>query len=79
MDSVADDEMVQLNTLEGNDRMAHPMHIYDVPFQTLEREVTAETIEGWETIRAEGWKDSVFIVPGEHVKLLMKFELSSEA
>lgn len=49
------------------------------PFKTLEREVAAEITEGWETIRGEGWKDSVLIVPSERVKLLMKFELSSEA
>lgn len=79
MDSVADDEIVQLNTLEEHDRMAHPMHIHDVPFQSLEREVAAETTEEWETIRDEGWKDSVFIGPGERVKLLMKFKLPSEA
>ncbi len=113
MDAVADDEIVQANTLEvwefinvvnegetgamegghgghdmGNmnldsgevkteDQMAHPMHIHGVQFQILERTINEAFREGWETLSAgyvdEGWKDTVLLMPGERVKLLMRF------
>jgi FtsP/CotA-like multicopper oxidase with cupredoxin domain len=113
MDAVADDEIVQANTLEvwefinvvnegetgamedgngghdmgnmnmGNgevkteDQMAHPMHIHGVQFQILERTISEAFQEGWETVSAgyvdEGWKDTVLLMPGERVKLLMRF------
>jgi len=87
MDEVAEDEIVRLNTLEvwefdnlleGDDQMAHPMHIHGVQFQIIERQVAPDTAEGWETVRAgyvdDGWKDTLLIMPGERVKLLLKFE-----
>jgi FtsP/CotA-like multicopper oxidase with cupredoxin domain len=87
MDGVADDEIVRLNTLEvwqfdnlleGDDQMVHPMHIHGVQFQIIERQVAQDTNEGWETVSAgyvdEGWKDTLLIMPGERVKLLLKFE-----
>lgn len=108
MDAVADDEIVQANSLEvwefinvvnagemgsmpghdmgnmgGNDdvmtedQMAHPMHVHGVQFQILERTVDDAFREGWETVSAgyvdEGWKDTVLLMPGERVKLLMRF------
>jgi len=113
MDAVADDEIVQANSLEvwefinvvnagettamegehgghdmenmnmGNgevkteDQMAHPMHIHGVQFQILERTVDDAFREGWETVSAgyvdDGWKDTVLLMPGERVKLLMRF------
>jgi len=87
MDSVAEEEIVRLNSLElwefdnlleGDDQMAHPMHIHGVQFQIIERQIAPETAEGWETVRAgyvdEGWKDTLLIMPGERVKLLARFE-----
>lgn len=107
MDAVADDEIVQANTLEvwefvnvvndgqmggmaghnmghmgggdglTEDQMAHPMHIHGVQFQVLERTVDDSFREGWETVSAgyvdEGWKDTVLLMPGERVKLAMRF------
>lgn len=108
MDAVAEDEIVQANSLElwefvnvvngggmgsmpghdmGNmggtddvmteDQMAHPMHVHGVQFQILERTVDDAFREGWETVSAgyvdEGWKDTVLLMPGERVKLLMRF------
>ncbi len=59
------------------DQMAHPMHIHGVQFQVLERIVDDEFRAGWETVSAgyvdEGWKDTVLLMPGEQVKLLMRF------
>lgn len=57
--------------------MAHPFHIHGVQFQVIERHVLPELEAGWQTVRAgyvdEGWKDTVLLMPGEQVKLLMKF------
>lgn len=57
--------------------MAHPFHIHGVQFQVVERQVLPELAAGWQTVRAgyvdEGWKDTLLLMPGERVKLLLKF------
>jgi blue copper oxidase len=111
MDAVAEDEIVQANSLEvwefvnlvnpapmggmeghgghdmGNmggdgevlteDQMAHPMHIHGVQFQILERSIDEAFRAGWESLSAgyvdDAWKDTVLLMPGERVKLLMRF------
>jgi FtsP/CotA-like multicopper oxidase with cupredoxin domain len=83
MEKVANDEAVNLNTLEvwefineggsmgmmGMMQMPHPMHIHGLQFQILGRENV--THNGYVD---EGWKDTVLLMPGERVKLLVKFE-----
>ncbi len=63
---------------ERMEEMAHPMHIHGLQFQVLAREVRPELRAHWETVRAgyvdEGWKDTVLVMPGERVKLLVKYE-----
>ncbi len=58
--------------------MVHPMHIHGVQFQVGERQVLPELKAGWDTVKDgyvdEGWKDTFLIMPGERVKLLMKFQ-----
>ena len=58
------------------EEMAHPMHIHGVQFQVLDRQVRSEMRAGWETVSAglvdEGWKDTVLMMPGERVRLLVK-------
>lgn len=58
--------------------MAHPIHIHGAHFQVLSREVLPQLKTGWDTVREglvdEGWKDTVLVMPGERVKLAMKFE-----
>jgi FtsP/CotA-like multicopper oxidase with cupredoxin domain len=58
--------------------MAHPMHIHGVQFQVVERQVLPELKAGWDSVQEgyvdEGWKDTVLVMPGERVKLLMRFE-----
>ncbi len=88
MEAVADDEIVKLDTLEvwefANDAsmgmmgmMAHPMHIHGLQFQILERSVTRALREGRNSVSAgyvdEGWKDEVFLMPGERAKVLVAF------
>lgn len=89
MEGVAEDEIVKLDTLEvwefANDAsmgmmgmMAHPMHIHGVQFQLLERSVTPELANAWQSISAgyvdEGWKDEVLLMPGERAKVLVRFK-----
>jgi FtsP/CotA-like multicopper oxidase with cupredoxin domain len=58
--------------------MAHPIHFHGVKFQVISREVLPELAAGWQTVKDgyvdEGFKDTVMVMPGERVKLLMKFE-----
>lgn len=58
--------------------MAHPIHFHGVKFQVISRQVLPELAAGWQTVKDgyvdEGFKDTVMVMPGERVKLLMKFE-----
>ena len=58
--------------------MAHPIHIHGGQFQVLSREVLPQLKAGWDSVREgrvdEGWKDTVLVMPGERVRLAMKFE-----
>lgn len=58
--------------------MAHPMHVHNVQFQVIERQVLSQLRDVWDEVRAgyvdEGWKDTVLVMPGERVKVLLKFE-----
>jgi len=58
--------------------MAHPMHIHGLQFQVIEREMRDAQSAGYEIVRHgyvdEGWKDVVLLMPGERIKLLLKFE-----
>jgi FtsP/CotA-like multicopper oxidase with cupredoxin domain len=85
MDEVAENEIVRLNTLEvwelANDQsmmlMAHPIHIHNLQFQVIERKPDPRFAGAYQTLAGgfvdEGWKDVVLVMPGERVKLLMKF------
>ena len=58
--------------------MAHAMHLHAGQFQVIERQVLPELRVGWNSVKDglvdEGWKDTVLLMPGERIKLLMKFE-----
>lgn len=59
--------------------MVHPMHVHGVQFLVAERRLAApELAAGWDSVRAgyvdEGWKDTVLVMPGEVVRLLMRFD-----
>lgn len=61
-----------------NMEMPHPMHIHGVQFQVLERQVNDAFQAQYEQVSAgfidEGWKDTVLVMPGERVKVLVLFE-----
>ena len=82
MREVANDEKVRLNTLEewefineaggrgmmGAMEMPHPMHLHGMQFQVLERHGVRH--DGYVD---EGWKDTVLLMPGERIRLLVRF------
>ena len=55
----------------------HPMHIHGVQFQIVDRD-TANVAAGYDTLSAgfvdDGWRDVVLVMPGERVKVLVRFE-----
>ncbi len=82
MEEVAAEERVALNSLEiwefinegggmgmmGGMVMPHPIHLHGMQFQVLQRRGVAH--EGYVD---EGWKDTVLLMPGERVRLLVRF------
>lgn len=86
MNEVAANEIVALNTLEAWDianqagpvQMAHPMHVHLVQFQIIERQMNASGATNYEGVRYgfvdSGWKDTFMLMPGERVRLLLRFE-----
>ena len=58
--------------------MAHPMHIHGLQFQILERSVDRALAAARDSVSAgyvdEGWKDEVFLMPGERAKVLVAFK-----
>ncbi len=62
----------------GGMTLPHPMHIHGLQFQVVEREVDSTGRAAWKTISDgfvdEGWHDTVLVMPGERVKILLKFE-----
>ena len=82
MTDVAPDEVVKLDSTEvwefvndsGMMTMAHPMHVHDQQFRVLERRrgpVSESVRDGFVD---QGWKDTVLLMPGDRVKLLLRFE-----
>jgi blue copper oxidase len=59
-------------------RLPHPMHIHGLQFQILKREITSGGRADWATLSDgfvdEGWHDTVLVMPGERVRVLLKFE-----
>jgi len=82
MEAVASDEIVKMNSLEiwefinagggmgmmGMMTMPHPIHLHGKQFQVLER--SGVTHQGYVD---EGWKDTVLLMPGERIRILVPF------
>lgn len=58
--------------------MQHPMHIHGLQFQVIGRETVPDYRLVNEAIHGgsvdEGWHDTVLVLPGERVRVLLKFE-----
>ena len=83
MDAIADDERVRLGTTEvwefvNDSPMAHPMHVHNLHFRVIERSGATSAAGDAASLSAgftdEGLKDVVLVLPGQRVKVLMKFE-----
>ena len=89
MEGVTAEETVKLGTSEiwefRNDAatgmmgmMAHAMHVHGLQYRVLDRSVEPQFAAGSDSVSAghmdEGWKDTVLLMPGERVRLLLKFE-----
>ncbi len=61
----------------GMNQLPHPVHIHGVQFQIVNRSITESRSPSWESLRDgsvdEGWKDTVLVLPGMEVKILLKF------
>ncbi len=61
-----------------NMQMPHPMHMHAVQFQVAEHQIADNFQNQYDLVRAgfvdEGWKDTVLVMPGERVKVLVRFE-----
>lgn len=59
------------------DFMAHPIHMHGVQFQIVGRAAVSEQLPGWQTVKDGfvdgGWQDTVLVMPGERVQVLMRF------
>ena len=58
-------------------QMAHPIHLHGQQFRVLSRQPRSGSGEDGKSIREgfadEGWKDTVLVMPGETVRLLVTF------
>jgi FtsP/CotA-like multicopper oxidase with cupredoxin domain len=67
-----------MGMMGGGMALPHPMHVHGLQFQVVERKVESRYRSAWETVSAghidEGWRDTVLVMPGERVKILLKFE-----
>ncbi len=61
-----------------NMEMPHPMHIHGVQFQVLGREITRGYESAYQELSGgfvdDGWKDTMLVMPGEKVQVLVRFE-----
>ncbi len=61
-----------------NMQMPHPMHIHGVQFQVIGRQIAREYESTYQELSAgfvdDGWKDTVLVMPGEKVQMLVRFE-----
>ncbi len=58
-------------------RLPHPMHVHGLQFQILRRRVLPSAQAMWDTLGEgfvnEGWHDTVLVMPGEQVDILLRF------
>jgi blue copper oxidase len=61
-----------------NEALPHPMHVHGLQYQIVEREIDSSGRTVWDTLKDgfvdEGWHDTVLVLPGERVKIALKFE-----
>jgi FtsP/CotA-like multicopper oxidase with cupredoxin domain len=82
LDAIAEDEYLPVEQLEvwefvNQTPIAHPMHIHNVQFNIIARQPYSSGDANYQTalqgLVDNGWKDTVLVMPGERVRLLVKF------
>jgi FtsP/CotA-like multicopper oxidase with cupredoxin domain len=62
----------------GGMALPHPMHVHGLQFQVIDRQINSAGKSSWNTLSDgfvdEGWHDTVLVMPGERVRILLKFE-----
>lgn len=62
----------------GMMQMPHPIHLHQVQFNILERDVSNMDPSVWESVKDgfidEGWQDTVLLMPGMKIKIIMSFK-----
>ncbi len=57
--------------------LPHPMHVHGLQFQILRRQVDPSQRALWDTLSGgfvdQGWHDTVLVMPGERVDILLRF------
>ncbi|MEO5669892.1 MAG: multicopper oxidase domain-containing protein [Ramlibacter sp.] len=57
--------------------MPHAMHVHGLQFRVLGRSVDGRFRRAYDSVKAgfvdEGWKDTVLVMPGERVRILLRF------
>jgi len=57
--------------------MPHSMHVHGLQFRVIGRSVSRAFSDEYDTVKAglvdEGWKDTVLVMPGERVRILLRF------
>ncbi len=57
--------------------MPHSMHVHGLQFRVLERSVDSRFGRAYDSVKAgfvdDGWKDTVLVMPGERVRILLRF------
>jgi FtsP/CotA-like multicopper oxidase with cupredoxin domain len=56
----------------------HPMHVHGLQFKIVERWIDAGEESAYQSLKDgfvdEGWHDTVLVMPGERVRILMQFK-----
>ena len=85
LEGIMSNEQVRLGTLEvwefsnilGMSPIAHPIHIHCAQFQVIQRSPDPARQVQYDTLKSgftdEGWKDTFLLMPGEVVKVLVRF------
>ncbi|WP_231943490.1 multicopper oxidase family protein [Hydrogenophaga crassostreae] len=57
--------------------MPHSMHVHGLQFRVLTRSVSRKFSDEYDSVKAgfvdDGWKDTVLVMPGERVRVLLRF------
>src|SRR5699024_4574067 len=61
----------------GRMQMPHPIHIHQLQFNILERDVSDMEPEVWDSVKEgfieDGWQDTTLLMPGMKIKIIMRF------